>query len=133
VNANTVASKTMASDRRTRGGCEIDIDGLVKANGVVLATSREEAAKEHGGDVLGWLPRAEAEMGGVGPWWLYFGVVEGLHHADSEPSCLMISDIFHYIYLPQSWPEWQSNIRYSIRSCLQRHLPQSPSLCCTLQ
>jgi hypothetical protein len=65
-----------------RAGCELD--GLAKANGAVLAMPREEAAEEHGGDVLGWWPLAE--MGGVGPWLQYFGVLEGLHHTDSEPS-----------------------------------------------
>jgi hypothetical protein len=77
-----VSSKTTALDCRARAGGEIN--GLAEANKAVLAIPREEAAEEHGGDVLGWWP--QAEMGGVGPWRRYFGVVEGLHHADSEPS-----------------------------------------------
>ena len=55
-----MASETTASDRRARGGGEID--GLAEANGAVLATPREEATEEHGGDVFGWW--LWAEIGG---------------------------------------------------------------------
>jgi hypothetical protein len=51
-----MASKTTASDRRARAGGEID--RLAEANGAVLATPWEDAAKEHGGDVFGWWPWA---------------------------------------------------------------------------
>ena len=66
-----MASETTTSDRRTRAGGEID--GLVEANGEVLATPREETAQEHGGDVFGWWPWAE--MGGsvCGRGWREWG------------------------------------------------------------
>jgi hypothetical protein len=50
--ANAAASKTTASDRRARGGGEIDT--LAEASGAVLAAKWGEAAEEHGGDVFGW-------------------------------------------------------------------------------
>ena len=50
--ANAAASETTASDRRARGGGEIDT--LAEASGAVLAAKWGEAAEEHGGDVFGW-------------------------------------------------------------------------------
>ena len=57
----------MASDRRARGGGVIDT--LAEANGSVLAAQWGEAAKEHGGDVFGWWPRAEMEVPRVCGGW----------------------------------------------------------------
>ena len=49
--ANAAASETTASDRRARGGGEIDT--LAEASGAVLAAQWGEAAEEHGGGVGG--------------------------------------------------------------------------------
>ena len=53
--ANAAASKTTASNQRARAGGEMEVPAA--ANGAVVAALWEEAAKEHGSDVLvvgGW-------------------------------------------------------------------------------